>query len=64
MTPFVLFALLQVAPEPVAATLADVAFMAGHWVDRSPARDALVGVLEKGPEPQEFVFRRRGVARP
>lgn len=35
--PLLLFALLQAAPGP--ASLADVAFMAGHWVDASP--DAL-----------------------
>ncbi len=161
MTVLALLALLQVAPpQPIAASLADVAFMAGHWVDepegafseeiwtepagdsmlgmwryvgkgqaqvfelltlkaesgqvvlrlrhfdpklvgreerqtpvelrlvakrageavfegvegggkarvrltyRSPSKDALVGVLEKGAEPQEFAFRRRGAARP
>lgn len=40
MRALVLAALLQAAapeaPVPVPATLADVAFMAGHWVDESP----------------------------
>jgi len=39
VTPHVLAALLQaaaVAAAPVPASLADVAFMAGHWVDESP----------------------------
>ncbi len=155
-----LIALLQAAPEPISASLGDVAFMAGHWVDeskdalseevwtepsgdsmlgmwryigkgqaqifepltlkaeggqvvlrlrhfdpalvgreertkpvelrlvskrpgeavfegpevggggrvrltyRSPGKDALVGVLEKGPKPQEFSFKRQGAAGP
>jgi hypothetical protein len=40
VTPLVLAVLLQAAaaqePAPLTATLADVAFMAGHWVDASP----------------------------
>ncbi len=31
---------------------------------RSPNKDSLVGVLEKGPTPQEFSFRRRGTPQP
>jgi hypothetical protein len=31
---------------------------------RSPDKDTLVGVLEKGPTPQEFSFRRRGATGP
>lgn len=42
MTPLLLAALLQAAPAaeptPLTATLADVAFMAGHWLDESDDR--------------------------
>ncbi len=50
------------APPPVPATLADVSFMAGHWLGGAYRRgegETLTGVLEKGGKKEEFRFRRK-----
>lgn len=68
MTPLLLGALLQATlPEPIAASLADVAFMAGHWVDESkeglseevwtePSGDSMVGMWRYVGKGQTQIF--------